>query len=188
MHLSRFPRVRLTHAPTALHPMPNLTRHLGGPRLWIKRDDCTGLASGGNKTRKLEFLMGEAQAQGCDHVITQGAVQSNHVRQTAAAAAVLGMKCTGLLEHRITTSDRDYLGSGNVLLDQLFGATLEQRPGGTDMQAEMEALAGRLRGRGEKPYVIPGGGSNRVGALGYVTCAIELLAQANDLGLRIDHV
>ncbi|MBN9526290.1 MAG: D-cysteine desulfhydrase [Alphaproteobacteria bacterium] len=188
MHLSRFPRVRLTHAPTALHPMPNLTRHLGGPRLWIKRDDCTGLASGGNKTRKLEFLMGEAQAQGCDHVITQGAVQSNHVRQTAAAAAVLGMKCTGLLEHRITTSDRDYLGSGNVLLDQLFGATLEQRPGGTDMQAEMEALAGRLRSRGEKPYVIPGGGSNRVGALGYVTCAIELLAQANDLGLRIDHV
>jgi L-cysteate sulfo-lyase len=188
MHLSRFPRVKLTHAPTALHPLPNLTRHLGGPRLWIKRDDNTGLASGGNKTRKLEFLMGEAQAQGCDHVITQGAVQSNHVRQTAAAAAVLGMKCTGLLEHRITTNDRDYLGSGNVLLDQLFGAALEQRPGGTDMQAEMEKLADRLRAEGQKPYVIPGGGSNRVGALGYVTCAIELLAQANDLGLRIDHV
>ncbi len=188
MHLSRFPRVKLTHAPTALHPLPNLTRHLGGPRLWIKRDDNTGLASGGNKTRKLEFLMGEAQGQGCDHVITQGAVQSNHVRQTAAAAAVLGMKCSGLLEHRISTNDRDYLGSGNVLLDRLFGATLEQRPGGTDMQAEMEKLADRLRAEGQKPYVIPGGGSNRVGALGYVTCAIELLAQANDLGLRIDHV
>jgi len=188
MHLSRFPRVRLTHAPTALHPLPNLSRHLGGPRLWIKRDDCTGLASGGNKTRKLEFLMGEAQALGADHVITQGAVQSNHVRQTAAAAAMLGLKCTGLLEHRIKTDDRDYLASGNVMLDQLFGAALEQRAGGTDMQAELEALAERLRAGGAKPYLIPGGGSNRVGALGYVTCAIEMLGQANDLGLRIDHV
>lgn len=188
MHLSRFPRVKLTHAPTPLHPLENLTRHLGGPRLWIKRDDCTGLASGGNKTRKLEFLMGEARAQGTDHVITQGAVQSNHVRQTAAAAAVLGMKCTALLEHRIGTNDRDYLGSGNVLLDHLFGARLEQRPGGSDMQAELEKLGERLRAEGAKPYLIPGGGSNPVGALGYVTCAIELLGQANDLGLRIDHV
>src|SRR5271157_984949 len=188
MHLARFPRVRLFPTPTPLEFLPNLTRELGGPDLWIKRDDCTGVATGGNKNRKLEFLLGEALAQGANHLVTQGAVQSNHVRQTAAVAARFGMKCTALLEHRIETNDRDYLNSGNVLLDRLFDATMEYRPGGADMNAEAEAKGEALREAGEKAYVIPGGGSNRVGALGYVSCAQELMQQADEMGLRIDRV
>src|ERR1700756_3696396 len=119
MHLSRFPRVRLAHLPTPLEPLERLSRHLGGPRLWIKRDDCTGLSTGGNKTRKLEFLLGEALAQGADTVITQGAIQSNHARQTAAAAAKAGLACHLLLQDRIGDTSVDYTKSGNVLLDQL---------------------------------------------------------------------
>jgi L-cysteate sulfo-lyase len=171
MHLARFPRVRLFPAPTPLEPLPNLSKELGGPEIWIKRDDCTVVATGGNKVRKLEWLAGEAQAQGATHIVTQGAVQSNHVRQTAAVARRLGMKCTALLEHRIETNDRDYLNSGNVLLDRLFDCAIEYRPGGTDMNAEAEAKGEALRAEGEKAYVIPGGGSNTVGALGYVSCA-----------------
>ena len=188
MHLARFPRVRLFPSPTPLEPMPNLTRHLGGPEIWIKRDDCTVVATGGNKVRKLEFLVGEAKAQGADHLVTQGAVQSNHVRQTAAVARRFGMRCTALLEHRIDTNDRDYLNSGNVLLDRLFDIAIEYRAGGSDMNAEAEAKGAALREAGEKPYVIPGGGSNRVGALGYVACAQELMQQADEMGLTIDRV
>ena len=188
MHLARFPRLRLFPAPTPLEPLPNLTKHLGGPQIWIKRDDCTVVATGGNKVRKLEFLAGEALALGADHLITQGAVQSNHVRQTAAVAARLGMKFTAILEHRIDTNDRDYLNSGNVLLDRLMGAALEYRPGGTDMQAALEAKTDELRAAGQTPYMIPGGGSNRVGALGYVSCAQELMQQADEMGLKIDRV
>jgi L-cysteate sulfo-lyase len=188
MHLARFPRVKLCHAPTPLEFMPNLTKYLDGPQLWIKRDDCTGIATGGNKVRKLEYLMGEAQAQGADHIVTQGAVQSNHVRQTAAVAAKLGLKCTAVLEHRIQTNDPDYLEGGNVLFDHLMGIEIEYRPGGTDMQAAIEEVGARLSGAGAKPYLIPGGGSNPTGALGYVHVALELLAQANEMGLRIDHL
>jgi L-cysteate sulfo-lyase len=188
MHLARFPRVRLFPAPTPLEPLTNLSRHLGGPDIWIKRDDCTAVATGGNKIRKLEFLVGEARAQGADHLVTQGAVQSNHVRQTAAVAKRFGMKCSALLEHRIDTNDRDYQASGNVLLDRLFDVAIEYRPGGLDMNAEAEAKGEALRAAGEKPYVIPGGGSNRVGALGYVSCAQELMRQADDIGLTIDRV
>jgi L-cysteate sulfo-lyase len=188
MHLARFPRVRLFPTPTPLERLANLSRHLGGPEIWIKRDDCTVVATGGNKVRKLEWLVGEAQALGADHLVTQGAVQSNHVRQTAAVAKRFGMKCTALLEHRIETNDRDYLNSGNVLLDRLFDTAIEYRPGGMDMNAEAEAKGEALRAEGEKPYVIPGGGSNRVGALGYVSCAQELMQQADEMGLRIDRV
>jgi L-cysteate sulfo-lyase len=188
MHLARFPRVRLFPTPTPLEKLANLSRHLGGPEIWIKRDDCTVVATGGNKVRKLEWLVGEAQAQGATHLVTQGAVQSNHVRQTAAVAARFGMKCTALLEHRIDTNDRDYLNSGNVLLDRLFDTAIEYRPGGSDMNAEAEAKGQALREAGEKPYVIPGGGSNQVGALGYVSCAQELMQQADEMALRIDRV
>jgi L-cysteate sulfo-lyase len=188
MHLSRFPRLRFAHLNTPLEPMERLTKHLGGPRLWIKRDDCTGLSTGGNKTRKLEFLLGEAAAQGADTIITQGATQSNHARQTAAAAAKYGMDCHLLLEDRTGNNSADYVFNGNVLLDQLHGASISKRPGGADMNAEMEALAAGLRAKGKKPYVIPGGGSNPVGALGYVNAAFELVAQANDMGLNIAHV
>jgi len=188
MHLARFPRVRLCHAPTPLEPMERLSRELGGPTLWVKRDDCTGLATGGNKTRKLDFLIGEALARGADCVVTQGAVQSNHVRQTAAAAARSGLGCVVLLERRVPQVAGDYERTGNVLLDRLLGAEIRFQEGGGDMNAAAEALGRELAAEGRKPYVIPGGGSNPTGALGYVSCALELLAQANDLGLRIDHV
>jgi L-cysteate sulfo-lyase len=188
MHLSRFPRVRLSHLPTPLEPLERLSKHLDGPRLWIKRDDCTGLSTGGNKTRKLEFLIGQAIVAKADTIITQGATQSNHARQTAAAAAKFGMECHLLLEDRTGNDSPDYTLNGNVLLDRLHGATVSKRPGGADMNAEMEALAAELRAKGKRPYVIPGGGSNPVGALGYVNAALELVSQANDRGLTIAHV
>ena len=186
MKLARFPRVRLTQAPTPLEPMQNLSRLLGGPNLWIKRDDCTGLATGGNKTRKLEYLIGEALAIKADIVITQGATQSNHARQTAAAAAKFGMACEIILEDRTGYRHEDYRKSGNVVLDRLLGANLRHVPAGTDMDAAMAQLAEELKAQGRTPYVIPGGGSNPVGALGYVTCALELAEQANVVGLDID--
>jgi L-cysteate sulfo-lyase len=188
MHLARFPRVRLFPAPTPLERLDNLTKALGGPEIWIKRDDCTVVATGGNKVRKLEWLIGEARAQGATHIVTQGAVQSNHVRQTAAVARKYGMTCTALLEHRIDTNDRDYLSSGNVLLDKLFGCKIEYRKGGLDMNAEAERKGAELRAEGEAVYVIPGGGSNPVGALGYVSCAQELVQQADETGLKIDRI
>ena len=188
MHLSRFPRVRLCHAPTPLEPMDNLTRLLGGPKLYVKRDDCTGLATGGNKTRKLDFLMGEALEQGANCVVTQGAVQSNHVRQTAAAAAKLDMSCHVLLERRVPGVSEDYEKTGNVFLDRLYGTEIDFRETGIDMNAAAREHADNLTEGGAKSYFIPGGGSNRVGALGYVSCALELLHQANDRGLRIDYV
>src|SRR3954471_2823255 len=188
MNLARFPRVRLGHLPTPLEPMETLSRHLGGPKLWIKRDDCTGLSTGGNKTRKLEFLCADAIAKGADILITQGATQSTPPRQPAAAAAKLGLACHILLEDRTGYADPAYTNSGNVLMDKLHGASVSRRPGGTDMQAEMEAVAEEMRAAGRKPYVIPGGGSNPVGALGYVNAAQELVTQASDMGLRIDHL
>jgi len=188
MHLSRFPRVRLAHLPTPLESLERLSAHFNGPNLYIKRDDCTGLASGGNKTRKLEFLMAEALEEKADTIITQGAVQSNHARQTAAAAARLGMGCELLLENRVQDPDKAYLYSGNVLLDRLLGANLHHYPKATDMNQAMNDLATELRGQGKRPYIIPGGGSNPVGALGYVNCVLELLAQANEQGLVMDHL
>lgn len=188
MHLSRFPRLHFAHLATPLEPMDRLSKHLGGPRLWIKRDDCTGLAGGGNKTRKLEFLMGDAIEKGADTIITQGATQSNHARQTAAIAAKMGMACEILLEDRTGSKDVDYNYNGNVLLDQLFGATLSKYPADSDMNKAMEVVADKLRKAGKKPYIIPGGGSNPIGALGYVNAALELLTQANDIGLKIDRV
>ena len=168
--------------------MPRLTALLGGPDIWIKRDDCTGLSTGGNKTRKLEFLMAEAVAMGADIVLTQGATQSNHARQTAAAAAKLGMDCHILLEDRTGYNEPNYRLNGNVLLDVLHGATIEHRGPGLDMNAEMMAVAETFRGQGRTPYAIVGGGSNATGALGYVNCALELLGQMVDGGLVFDHM
>ncbi|MCC7428549.1 MAG: D-cysteine desulfhydrase [Alphaproteobacteria bacterium] len=188
MHIARFPRIRLGHMPTPLEPMRNLSRLLGGPDIWIKRDDCTGLATGGNKTRKLEFLMADALAKGADTIITQGAVQSNHARQTAAAATRLGLACELLFENRVKDPDENYLTGGNVFLDRLYKAKYRHFPGGTDMNKAMEEVAEELRRAGRKPYIIPGGGSNPIGALGYVNCAIEIATQANDAGLTVDCV
>ena len=188
MNLSRFPRIRFVHGPTPLEAMTRLSALLGGPNLWVKRDDCTGLAGGGNKTRKLEFLMAEAEAQGCDTVITYGAIQSNHARQTAAAAAQVGMKCEILLERRVPDRAERYETTGNVLLDRLLGAALTYFPANQDMDAAAEETAGRVRAEGGRPYIIPGGGASPTGALGYVSCAQELLYQAHDMNLRIDHI
>ena len=188
MHLARYPRRFLAHLPTPLERLDRLSAELGGPEIWIKRDDCTGLSTGGNKTRKLEFLMAEAELQGADMVMTQGATQSNHARQTAAFAAKMGMDCHILLEDRTGSNDPNYNHNGNVLLDHLHGATTEKRPGGGDMNAEMEKVAERFRAEGRNVYTIPGGGSNPTGALGYVNCAFEMLGQFNDRGLRVDHI
>jgi L-cysteate sulfo-lyase len=188
MDISRFPRVQLAHLPTPLHPLTNLTRALNGPEIWMKRDDCTGLSTGGNKTRKLEFLMAEALEQGADTVVTHGAVQSNHARQTAAAAAQLGIACHLLLENRTGKTDFDSNDNGNVLLDVLHGATIERCATDPDMEGRLARVADRLRSEGRKVFVIPGGGANATGGLGYVSAAIELAEQAKTIGLAIDHV
>ncbi len=182
----QYPRVPLCHQPTAIEAMPRLSAHLGGPQLFIKRDDCTGLATGGNKTRKLEFLVGEALQQKADMLVTQGAVQSNHVRQTAAAAARMGLKCHVLLERRVPDRDASYEETGNVFLDKVFGATHEFRPSGLDMNAEAMAVAETLKSEGHRPFFIPGGGSNEIGALGYANCAQEIAEQCDRSGQRFD--
>ncbi|MCH9695437.1 MAG: D-cysteine desulfhydrase [Gammaproteobacteria bacterium] len=188
MQIDAFPRVALAHLPTPLEHMPRLTEHLGGPDIFVKRDDCTGLATGGNKTRKLEFSMGEAMSRGADTIITVGAIQSNHVRQTAAAACKLEMACEVLLEHRVGHPSETYTSSGNVLLDRIFAANLREYPGGTNFDAAMAMVADEVSANGGTPYIVPGGASNSVGALGYVGCGIELLQQFNEQGLAIDHL
>lgn len=188
MHLARFPRIRLGHMNTPLELLPRLTEALDGPEVWIKRDDCTGLSTGGNKTRKLEFLMADAISKDADIVLTQGATQSNHARQTAAAAAKLGIKCHILLEDRTGMSDLSYRENGNVLLNNLHGASMEHRGPGLDMNAEMESVAKTFRKDGLNAYTIPGGGSNPTGALGYANCAQEILAQSTEMGNAIDHI
>lgn len=188
MLLDNFPRVPLAHLPTPLEHLPRLSEHLGGPQIYVKRDDCTGLASGGNKTRKLEYSMASALEEGADTIVTVGAVQSNHVRQTAAAACKLGLACEVLLEHRVSNPTDYYATSGNVLLDRIFGAHLREYPGGTDFDVAMEEVADEVRKHGGKPYIVPGGASNKIGALGYVNCAIELLQQIEDQALKIDHI
>ena len=188
MLLSRFPRVSLAHLPTPLEYLPRLSKHLGGPDIYVKRDDCTGLGTGGNKTRKLEFLVADAIEKKADVIITQGAVQSNHARQTAAAACKVGMECELIFEKRVEDADDAYKHSGNVLLDRIFGANISEVDKGSDMNAAMEALAEELRGKGKTPYIVPGGGSNVIGALGYIDCALEFMSQANRDGLVIDHV
>ena len=188
MHLARFPRRRYTPAPTPIERLDHLTRELDGPEIWIKRDDLTGLTGGGNKTRKLEFLMADALAQGADTIITQGAVQSNHCRLTLSAAVREGLKCRLILEERVPGSYKPD-GTGNNLLFDLLGVeSVTVVPAGTDMAAAMQAQADDLARQGRKGYVIPGGGSNPLGALGYVACAEEILDQTFDMGLQLDHV
>ncbi len=168
--------------------MPRLSAALGGAQLWVKRDDLTGLATGGNKTRKLEYLLAEALRLGADTVITPGAVQSNHARQTAAAAAKLGLRCEILMESALADADADYEHSGNVLIDRLCGARLNAYPKDTDMDAALAQLTLERRAAGARPYAIPVGGSNARGALGYVRCAKELVEQSRALDMRIDLV
>lgn len=187
MHLARFPRRRYTVGFTPIEPLRHLSKYLGGPDIYIKRDDLLGLTAGGNKTRKLEFLVADALAQGADTLITVGAVQSNHCRLTLAAAVKEGLKCRLVLEERVPNSYKPQ-ASGNNFLFQLLGAeAITVVPGGTDLMAAMQAVADEVRAQGRTPYIIPGGGSNSLGALGYVACVEEVMAQSFDLGLKIDH-
>ena len=188
MNLARFARRRYTAAPTPIESLPALSRYLGGPEIWIKRDDLLGLAGGGNKTRKLEFLVADALAQGCDTLITVGAVQSNHCRLTLAAAAKEGLKCRLVLEERVPGSYDPHASGNNLLFDLLGVESVSVVSAGADLTAAMEAIADELRGGGRKGYAIPGGGSNALGALGYAACAQELISQMFDQALAIDHI
>ncbi|HET6158151.1 MAG TPA: D-cysteine desulfhydrase family protein [Dongiaceae bacterium] len=188
MPLSKFPRFALAHLPTPLEPLDRLRRHLGGPRLYIKRDDCTGLALGGNKTRKAEFLIGAALAAGATCVVTEGGLQSNHVRQIAAAAAKAGLKCHLVLDHQVPIITSPYRENGNLLLDRVLGATIHLCEAGQTRADAVARLLPRLRNGGEAPYHIPTGGSNETGALGYAAAALELLSQAKKAGISIDRV
>ena len=188
MDLARFPRRRYSHGPTPLEFLPNFTRALAGPDVWIKRDDLLGLAPGGNKTRKLEFLVADALAKGCDTLVTCGAPQSNHCRITLSAAVKEGLQCRFVIEERIPGSYRDD-ASGNHFLFRLFGVeAMTVVPAGTNMAAAMQQVADDLARQGRRGYVIPGGGSNALGGLGYVACAQELQQQTFEQGVRFDHV
>ena len=185
MQLGKFPRVRLASLPTPLEEMPRLTEILGGPRLLIKRDDLTGLALGGNKARKLEFLLGEARASGADVVVTTGALQSNHARITAAAARKLGMRAVLVLSGE---EPAEY--QGNLLLDIIFGAEVRviQSEEEYVLLATMEDVARELSREGHRPYLIPTGGSTALGVCAYIEAAMELLLQANGMGVAVDAI
>lgn len=179
--LDHHARVRLAHLPTPLEPLRRLRERIGGPEIFIKRDDCTGLATGGNKARKLEYLLGDARAAGADHVITFGALQSNHARQTAAACARLGIHCELILMRRVAWSDPAYEHSGNLLLDGLFGAAVHCVADVAGSAALLRSRMAAIEERGGRVSVIPPGGSNAIGALGYVGCALELGEQVATL-------
>lgn len=183
------PRLRFAHLPTPLERMDRLRSMLGPtcPTLYVKRDDCTGLGTGGNKTRKLEFLMADALAQGAQAVVTFGAVQSNHARQTAAAAAKLGLLCDLILIDMVDNDSTDYALNGNVLLDRLFGARIHSVPA-DGAGAKLSAVLEEHRAAGRKAYVVPIGGSNAVGSLGYVEAFAEISQQAASLDVNVDAI
>ena len=188
MNLAKFSRRRYTYYDTPIEYLANLTKVMGGPNIYMKRDDLLGLTGGGNKTRKLEFLMAEALEQGCDTILTCGAVQSNHCRLTLAAAVKEGLKCQLVLEERVAHSYNPEASGNNFLFNLLGVEAVRVVPGGTDMLGALNQLADELRAQGRKPYVVPGGGSNPRGALGYVSCAQELLQQSFDMGVNFDHI
>ena len=185
--LARFPRLDLAGGPTPLDKLERLSAHLGR-ELYVKRDDTTPFALGGNKVRKLEFLAADALKAGADTLVTAGAIQSNHVRQTAAVAAKLGLRCVALLENPIGTADHNYLSNGNRLLLDLFGTEVEL-VANLDTADELLAQTGeRLRREGRKPYIVPIGGSNALGALGYVRAGLELAEQIHGSGQAVSAV
>jgi D-cysteine desulfhydrase len=195
MDLSRFARRRFTAGFTPLEPLPRFSAQLAascpggaGPEVWVKRDDLLGLFPGGNKTRKLEFLVADALAQGADTLVTCGAPQSNHCRITLAAANKVGLKCRFVIEERVPHSYQPE-ASGNHFMFRLLGvAALTVVPAGSDMGAAMQQVADEVADSGGRAYVIPGGGSNALGGLGYVACAQELQQQCFDMGLRFERV
>lgn len=184
---SAIPRINITHAPTPLEFAPRISAELGC-KLFFKRDDCTGLAGGGNKVRKLEYLLADAKNQGADTLITIGGLQSNHARQTAAVAAKFGFGCELVLEDIAGTPKNDYYHNGNVLLDNLFGANIHPLDVGQDCDIYAAKLIGKLTNEGRKPYLIPVGGSNVIGSYGYVRCANEILQQLASQNEQVDQI
>jgi D-cysteine desulfhydrase len=195
MDLSRFPRRRYTHAPTPIDHVPRFSKALAascpggvGPDIWIKRDDMLGLFPGGNKTRKLEFLAADALAQGADTLITCGAPQSNHCRITLAAAVKEGLRCQFVIEERVPGTYKTE-ASGNNFMFHLMGVEhITLVPAGSNMAEAMGKIAADLQAQGRKGYIIPGGGSNALGSLGYVACVQEMQQQWYDMGLAFDKV
>ncbi|MFT2091934.1 D-cysteine desulfhydrase [Paraglaciecola sp. 2405UD69-4] len=181
------PRVTITHAPTPLEYLARLSAELGC-KLYIKRDDCTGLAGGGNKTRKLEYLIADAQQQGADTLVTVGGLQSNHARQTAAAAAKFGFQCDLVLEDVAGTPKTDYYNNGNMLLDKILGANIHELNDNQNPSEYLETLLVKLKKSGRTPYFIPMGGSNVIGSLGYVRCANEILQQIATDNIHVDQI
>jgi len=177
--LEKFERIKLGHFPTPIEHLKNISKYLGGPNIFIKRDDCTGLATGGNKTRKLEFLIPDAIKNKAELVVTVGAVQSNHARQTAAACALMGLKCLIILEQRVKDPPEIYMNSGNVFLNKLYGADIKICPKNENFLEYYEKLIGDLKSKGTNVYFIPGGGSNSIGALGFVECLNEIIKENN---------
>ena len=174
----------LAHLPTPLEDLPRLSAHFGGPRVLIKRDDCTGLALGGNKVRKLEFELAAAVDAGADCVLAGGVVQSNAARQVAAACARVGLEChLGLMHGRVPVVEPGYDATGNVLLNRLFGAVIHDIPWAEDRTASLRSIATRLRGQGRRPYVVPYGVTSALGAMGYAVMVWELLEQCTTMGI-----
>lgn len=189
--LDHRPRHLLIEGPTPIQRLIRLKRALGlhgQSGIYVKRDDLTGIGGGGNKLRKLEFLFGEAIAQGCDTLITTGARQSNHARLSAAAAARAGIACELMLTDTVSRDDEAYQRNGNVLLDDLFGAAVHRLPGGADALAVAHERAAELLTEGRRAYVVGSGGSSPVGCLGYAACAAEIVAQERELGLRFGRI
>lgn len=186
--LAEQPRAILGHWPTPLQPCDRLRAEIGGPRIWLKRDDCTGLAIGGNKTRKLEYLLGKALAEGADTVITYGALQSNHARQTAAACAKLGLRCELILTRLVDRTDPFYERSGNRLLDGILGARVHECADAGETLERTVALHDEAAAEGRTIFTVVGGGSDATGALGYVNAALELAGQAEAQGVDIARI
>jgi L-cysteate sulfo-lyase len=183
--LSAFPRLGLAQLPTPLEPMKRLTTHLGGPRLWVKREDATGLGFGGNKLRKLDYVLHEAVTSKADVLVSGGVVQSNSQRQVAAAAAKLGIECHLAVYHgRLAPPTPEYASSGNALLNRLFGAHLHDVPWSGDRNRAIEELGNRLGDEGRRPYFVPYGVSSPLGAIGYASTIVEIAEQSRALGIR----
>jgi D-cysteine desulfhydrase/L-cysteate sulfo-lyase len=192
MFTDKYSKAKLAHLPTVLEPLSNLSKHLKGPKIWIKRDDCTGLAMGGNKARQLEYYLGHALSKKADTILTTGAIQSNHVRMSVAGARKLGMDVEVLLEHRVSNRKSEYYQSGNPFLIELMGAKTHYSNTGDDEDGTDDRLfdlAEKLRQQGKKPYVIPlSENYTPYGSLGYVDCAVELLQQCKKQEIYVDAI
>jgi 1-aminocyclopropane-1-carboxylate deaminase len=191
IEMKGFSRTRLALLPTPVHQLNNFSKQFDDIELWMKRDDLTGLEGGGNKTRKLEFLVGDAIEKGADMLVTIGAIQSNHTRQTAAAAAKAGLKCS--LLHFGWTKDAgpNYRKVGNILLSSIMGADLyvDDTPRPIDDQGPIQEFCDYLAEKGHKPYLIPGGASeHKLGCLGYMVCAAEIVKQCREMNVKFDYI